>query len=77
MILIITFKLLFTCTLGPGSYSVSPALVSDDSHLTNNYEWSDNLLVFEVVNSDNLYFIGSNWLDAEFYISHDHNGSAQ
>lgn len=66
---VITFKLPFSCTLGPGSYSVSPALVSSDTHLINNYEWIDNLLVFDVVNTDRHTFIGSNWLNAEFSIT--------
>lgn len=65
----VTFELPFTCTLGPGSYSVSPALVSSDTHLTDNYEWVDNLLVFDVINADREYFIGSNYLDARFQIS--------
>ena len=65
----VVFTLPFTCTLGPGSYSVSPALVSSDTHLSDNYEWSDNLLVFDVINVDHDVFIGTNWLDAEFAIS--------
>jgi lipopolysaccharide transport system ATP-binding protein len=64
----VVFRLPFTCTLGPGSYSVSPALVSSDTHLTDNYEWVDNLLVFDVINMNQEYFIGSNWLDAQFSI---------
>ena len=65
----IVFKLPFTCTLGPGSYSISPALVSSDSHLTDNYEWVDNMLIFEVLNLDRETFVGSNCLDARFLIS--------
>lgn len=65
----LVFTLDFTCTLGPGSYSVSPALVSTDTHLADNYEWIDNLLVFDVVNVDRDFFIGSNCLDAQFAIS--------
>jgi lipopolysaccharide transport system ATP-binding protein len=65
----VVFSLPFTCTLGPGSYSVSPALVSTDTHLVDNYEWVDNLLVFDVLNVEHKTFIGSNWLDAEFAIS--------
>jgi lipopolysaccharide transport system ATP-binding protein len=64
----IRFRLPFTCTLGPGSYSVSPALVSSDTHLSDNYEWVDNLLVFDVVNTGRHFFIGSNSLDARFVI---------
>lgn len=62
------YTLEFTCRLGPGSYSVSPALVSSDTHMVDNFEWVDNLLVFEVMNADHPMFIGSNWLDAEFVV---------
>lgn len=66
---IVHFDLGFTCTLGPGSYSVSPALVSTDTHLVDNFEWIDNLLVFEVVNASEPTFIGTNWLDARIQVS--------
>lgn len=62
-------KMPFTCTLGPGSYSFSPALVSSDTHLVNNYEWTDNLLVFDVINANYPYFVGTSWLDARFEIA--------
>lgn len=65
----IVYELPFTCTLGPGSYSFSPALVSSDTHLEKNYEWRDNALVFDVVNVDQFTFIGSSWLDATFRIA--------
>ncbi|MBT9174184.1 MAG: Teichoic acids export ATP-binding protein TagH [Syntrophomonadaceae bacterium] len=71
---VVVFRLPFTCTLGPGSYSVSPALVSSDTHLTDNYEWVDNLLVFDVINVDRDIFIGTNWLNAQFSISRQSEG---
>jgi lipopolysaccharide transport system ATP-binding protein len=64
----VRFSLDFECTLGPGSYSVSPALVSSDTHMHDNYEWVDNLLVFDVMNADRPIFIGSTWLDASFRV---------
>jgi lipopolysaccharide transport system ATP-binding protein len=64
----VVFELPFTCGLGPGSYSFSPALVSSDTHLERNYEWQDNALVFDVVNTSHDFFIGSSWLDATFNI---------
>ncbi len=67
----VTFKLKFTCSLGVGSYSFTPALVSSDSHLVNNYEWTDNALIFEVVNSRHAYFIGTNALDCVFDITNN------
>ena len=62
----VTFSLNFVCTLGPGSYAFSPALVSTDTHLVNNYQWTDNALVLDVVNTKHGYFIGSNALDYKF-----------
>ena len=67
----VRYTLDFTCRLGPGSYSVSPALVSTETHLVDNYEWVDNLLVFEVMNAGQPLFIGSNWLDASFAVERD------
>jgi len=70
----VVFRLPFTCTLGPGSYSVSPALVSSDTHLINNYEWIDNLLVFDVINAQRDIFIGTTWLDGQFLITRQIDG---
>lgn len=64
----VRFSLDFPCALGPGSYSVSPALVSSDTHMVDNYEWVDNMLVFDVMNADRHVFIGSTWLDATFTV---------
>jgi lipopolysaccharide transport system ATP-binding protein len=66
---VVVFEMPFTCTLGPGSYSFSPALVASDTHLVKNYEWQDNALVFDVINTDHDTFIGSNFLDARILIS--------
>ncbi len=54
----------FSCRLGSGSYSVTAALSSSDTHLVDNFEWVDNLLVFDVINVNQPLFIGSTWLDA-------------
>ena len=62
----VVYTLPFTCTLGPGSYFASPALVSTDTHRADNFEWIDNLLVFDVMNLAHDTFIGAAWLDARF-----------
>ena len=68
----VTFTLNFTCNFGPGSYSVTPALVSTSDHLENNYEWTDNLFVFDVQNnSHNDYFIGTTYLPHQFVIDRE------
>lgn len=67
----VRFEFVFEATLGPGSYSLSPALVSTDTHLVDNYEWLDNLIVFDVINYDRSMFIGSSLLDCEFMVDLD------
>jgi lipopolysaccharide transport system ATP-binding protein len=65
----VAFDYEFNCVLGPGSYSISPALVASDTHLDKNYEWVDNALVFDVINIDKPIFIGTCWLDGTFSIN--------
>jgi lipopolysaccharide transport system ATP-binding protein len=65
---VVTFELYFACTLGPGSYAVSSALVSTETHLVNNFQWIDNELVFDVINADKPYFLGATYLDAKFVV---------
>lgn len=62
----LTIDWLFTCDLGPGSYSFSSALTNSHTHLDKNYEWSDNLLVFDVINADRTFFVGTTALDGRF-----------
>lgn len=52
----------FEVNLGPGTYSISTALVSTDTHLVNNYEWRDLAFVFTVANLDKPLFVGSSYL---------------
>ncbi|WP_449421542.1 ABC transporter ATP-binding protein, partial [Rhodanobacter lindaniclasticus] len=42
------YRVRFPMNIGMGSYSVSTALVSTDTHLVNNYEWRDLALMFTV-----------------------------
>jgi len=56
------YRVRFAMSVGAGSYSVSTALVSSDTHLVNNYEWRDLALVFTVVNIDKEYFVGIAWM---------------
>jgi lipopolysaccharide transport system ATP-binding protein len=62
------YKVKFTCELGPGSYAVSVALCSSDTHLTSNYEWSDNFFVFDVVNANKNFFIGTQWINVDIIV---------
>ncbi len=56
------FRIRFPMNLGPGTYSVSTALVSSDTHLERNYEWRDLALVFTVANLDKPMFVGTAWV---------------
>lgn len=58
----IHYRILFPMNLGPGSYSISTALVSADTHLVNNYEWKDLALIFTVMNLDKPMFVGNAWV---------------
>ncbi|SHG39772.1 ABC transporter ATP-binding protein [Massilia sp. CF038] len=59
----LTFRFAFPLNLGPGSYSVTTALTSSDTHLTDNYEWRDLALLFIVVNMDRTLFVGTSWIE--------------
>lgn len=59
----------FRMNVGPGSYSVSTALVSTDTHLVDNYEWKELALVFSVVNLEEPYFLGVSWLRPDVRVS--------
>jgi len=58
----IEFNFDFQANLGPGTYSVAIALHSDDTHISNNYEWRDRALVFNMINIDEDEFIGVAWI---------------
>lgn len=56
------YRVRFPMNIGMGSYSVSTALVSTDTHLVNNYEWKDLALMFTVTNLDRPHFVGTAWV---------------
>lgn len=58
----VEYRIAFPMNFGPGSYSVSTALCSTDTHLVNNYEWRDLALVFTVANQNRDPFVGSAWV---------------
>ncbi len=64
-----SFDIFFSANLGPGTYSIQTALVSDNTHLVNNYEWRDFALVFNVVNINKPLFTGCLWIDPIIEIS--------
>lgn len=65
------YRLMFTVNLGPGTYSVACSLHSSDTHLMRNYQWLDHALIFQVVNTDKNFFLGSSWLEPSIHCRHD------
>jgi len=63
------FRFRFPLNLGPGSYSVTTALTSSETHLSDNYEWRDLALLFMVMNMNRREFVGSSWLEPQVEIS--------
>ncbi|MCC4297741.1 ABC transporter ATP-binding protein [Aurantimonas coralicida] len=61
---VVIFRARFVCELGPGSYSITPALTMSSSHLEKNYDWQDNLVIFDVLNVSRNYFVGTAAIDA-------------
>ncbi|MFK8398797.1 ABC transporter ATP-binding protein [Pseudomonas sp. BGr12] len=58
----ISYGFTFPANLGVGSYSVSVALHTMDTHIACNYEWRDLALVFNVINTSKKEFVGLSWL---------------
>jgi lipopolysaccharide transport system ATP-binding protein len=65
---IIDYRFRFPLNLGPGSYSITTALTSSETHLADNYEWRDLVAIFEVMNMNRREFVGSSWLEPEVEI---------
>jgi lipopolysaccharide transport system ATP-binding protein len=59
---LVEYRAAFPMNLGPGSYSVSTALSSTETHLIDNYEWRDLALVFTVANQTRDFFVGTAWV---------------
>jgi lipopolysaccharide transport system ATP-binding protein len=56
---LVTFEFMFpSMNLGMGSYSLTTALHSRDTHIKNNYDWWDRSLVFHVVPGETKLSIG-------------------
>ncbi len=72
----LVYRLPFICTLGAGSFSVTTALTRGETHLDDNFEWQDNLLVFDVINANHPAFIGSSWLDTRFAVERTSSNDA-
>jgi lipopolysaccharide transport system ATP-binding protein len=65
---VVSYVVRFPMNIGTGSYSISTALVSTDTHLVDNYEWRDLALIFTVANQSHAHFVGSAWIPPTFDI---------
>jgi lipopolysaccharide transport system ATP-binding protein len=66
---IILHQFTFDANLGAGTYSVAVALTSSGTERQSNFEWRDLALVFEVVNTKHIQFVGSSWLPPVAHVS--------
>lgn len=66
---LLEFRVHFPMNIGPGSYSVSVALSSTETHLVRNYQWRDLALVFTVANMEYDQFIGSAWVPGRITVA--------
>lgn len=67
------YEISFATNLGPGSYSVAIALVSEELQLSDNFEWQELALIFNVANLDKTPFGGSTWLKSKIAIQQNKN----
>jgi lipopolysaccharide transport system ATP-binding protein len=64
----VEFRFAFPLNLGPGSYSVTTALTSTETHLSDNYEWRDLAFLFIVMNMNRKEFVGTSWLEPKVQV---------
>lgn len=64
----VEYEISFPMNLGTGTYSVSVALSSTETHLVKNYQWKDLALIFTVANVDRATFVGMAWLPAKIEV---------
>ena len=65
----VEFAAEFPMNIGAGSYSVSVALTSTESHMEKNFQWRDLALVFTVANLDQPQFVGTAWVPPAIKVS--------
>ena len=62
-------RLRLSCALGQGSYGLSISLHTGDVHINSNFDWIENVEVFDVINSSPPFFIGTSRLEHAFEIT--------
>lgn len=58
----VQYRARFPANLGVGTFSVSVALSSTETHLVKNYQWRDLALVFTIANVSRPTFVGVAWI---------------
>jgi len=67
-----TYLIHFDANLGEGTYSITAALHTADTHIGENFDWQDLALVFNIVNLHKPQFAGCSWMPPQLeYIQHD------
>jgi lipopolysaccharide transport system ATP-binding protein len=61
----------FSVCLGEGSYTVTVAAHAHDTHLSSNYQWKDQAMLFSVVNMSQAQFVGIAWLNPVVRVEHE------
>lgn len=56
------FEFDFPAMIGENNYSITTSFSSAQDHLSDNYEWLDRALVFQVINANKPTFVGSAWV---------------
>lgn len=64
------YRVRFPLNLGVGTFSVSVALSSTETHLVKNYQWRDLALVFTVANVSQPTFVGVAWIPPVIEVIH-------
>lgn len=64
----LAYRFSFDANLGEGTYSVATALADSESHLSQNYEWRDLALIFQVMNTSLPAFVGSSFLFTRYHL---------
>jgi lipopolysaccharide transport system ATP-binding protein len=62
----VNYQFSFPANLGEGSYSITIAFHSANTHLSDNFVWKDRVIIFNVVNMNKKYFTGVVWLPPEW-----------
>ena len=65
-----TLQVVFSLPLniGVGNYALSVAVHASDSHISDNYDWWDRAIIFQVVPGPNNFFIGAAYLPSTVQI---------